>query len=137
MNKACVLLAAALVAGIFAVGDAAAQPYPAAPGGGHAGGSKAGWTPEQAGEGRMVPVPRYASWSRAHPRASAPRACGHGYTAYGAAWDYLGWSHIIGDPYYGCGYPSCGHPFFAGGVAGDSLGAPTPGALGTSRYGWW
>ena len=118
MNKARLLLTAGLVAGIFAAGNAAAA---------DAGGSHSGWTTAKADDGRTVPVRTHASWSRAYARASEPRySGGHGYAAYGAAWDYLGWSHIFGYPYYGC-------PFFAVGVAGDSLGAVTPGALGTSR----
>ena len=44
---------------------------------------------------------------------------------------------LIGHPYYGYGYPYDECPLAAVGVAGDSLGAVTPGALGTSRYGWW
>jgi hypothetical protein len=135
MNRARLLLTAGVAAGIFTAGNAAETPASdrAPRGGGLAGESHAGWTTAKADDGRTVPVRTYASWSRAYARASEARHSGdHGYTAYGAAWDYLGWSHIFGYPYYGYGYP-----FFAGGVAGDSLGAVTPGALGTSRYGWW
>ena len=125
MNKARLLLTAGAVAGIFAAGNAAAA---------DAGGSHSGWTTAKADDGRTVPVRTHASWSRAYARASEPRySGGHGYAAYGAAWDYLGWSHIFGYPYYGYGYPYDECPVSAVGVAGDSLGAVTLGALGTSR----
>ena len=92
----------------------------------------------RAHDGRKLPARGHAAWSRAYARAGDVRySGGHGYTAYGAAWDYLGWSHLIGHPYYGYGYPYDECPVSAVGVAGDSLGAVTPGALGTSRYGWW
>jgi hypothetical protein len=123
MNKAC-FLTAGLVAAIFAAGNATAAP--------------AGWTTAKADDGRKLPARGHAAWSRAYVRAGDARySGGHGYTAYGAAWDYLGWSHLIGHPYYGYGYPYDECPVSAVGVAGDSLGAVTPGALGTSRYGWW
>jgi hypothetical protein len=121
MNKARLLLAAGFVAGIFTAGE------------GHA-----GWRKAKAHAGRTVSVRSHASWSDAYARAGEARfSGGHGYTAYGAAWEDFGWSHLFGHPYYGNGYPYYECPFSAVGVAGDSLGAVTPGALGTSRYGWW
>ena len=110
MSKARLLLAAGFVAGIFIAGE-----------------SHAGWRKAKAHHGRMVAVRSDASWSDAYARAGEARhGGGDGHTAYGAAWEDFGWSHLIGYPYYGC-------PFFAVGVAGDSLGAVTLGALGTSR----
>ena len=101
MNKARLLLTAGFVAGFFTAGE-----------------SHAGWRKAKAYHGRTVSVRSDASWSDAYAR--------DGHTAYGAAWEDFGWSHLIGYPYYQC-------PFFAVGVAGDSLGAVTLGALGTSR----
>ena len=101
MNKARLLLTAGFVAGFFTAGE-----------------SHAGWRKAKAHHGRTVSVRSDASWSDAYAR--------DGHTAYGAAWEDFGWSHLIGYPYYEC-------PFFAVGVAGDSLGAVTLGALGTSR----
>jgi hypothetical protein len=104
------LLTAGFVAGIFTAGE-----------------SHAGWRKAKAHHGRMVSVRSDASWSDAYGRAGEARhGGGDGHTAYGAAWEDFGWSHLVGYPYYGC-------PFFAVGVAGDSLGAVTPGPLGTSR----
>jgi hypothetical protein len=101
MNKARLLLTAGFVAGFFTAGE-----------------SHAGWRKAKAHHGPTVSVQSDASWSDAYAR--------DGHTAYGAAWEDFGWSHLIGYPYYEC-------PFFAVGVAGDSLGAVTLGALGTSR----
>jgi hypothetical protein len=110
MSKARLLLTAGFVAGIFTAGE-----------------SHAGWRKAKAHHGRMVSVRSDASWSDAYGRAGEARhGGGDGHTAYGAAWEDFGWSHLVGYPYYGC-------PFFAVGVAGDSLGAVTPGPLGTSR----
>jgi len=110
MNKARLLLAAGFVAGVFTAGE-----------------SHAGWRKAKAHHGRAVSVQSDASWRDAYARAGeAHYSGGDGHTAYGAAWEDFGWSHLIGYPYYGC-------PFFAVGVAGDSLGAVTLGALGTSR----
>ena len=121
MNKARLLLAAAFAAGILGAGE-----------------SHAGWRKARAHHGHTVSVQSDASWSEAYAQAGAVRRGGdRGYTAYGAAWDDFGWSHLIGLPYYGYGYPYYECPFVAVGVAGDSLGAVTPGALGTSRYGPW
>jgi len=129
MNKARLLLTAGFVAGIFTVCNAAETPESdrAPQGGGHAGASHAAWHTAKAHHGRTVSVRSHTSWSDAYARASeASDSGGHGYTAYGAAWEDFGWSHLYGYPYYGC-------PFSAVGVAGDSLGAVTLGALGTSR----
>jgi len=116
MSKAHLLLTAGFVAGIFAAGNAAETPA-----------SDAAWRTAKADAGRTVSARGHASWSRAYARAGEARhGGGDGHTAYGAAWEDLGSSHLIGYPYYEC-------PFFAVGVAGDSLGAVTPGALGTSR----
>ncbi len=101
MSKARLLLTAGFVAGFFTAGE-----------------SHAGWRKAKAHHGRTVSVQSDASWSDAY--------AGDGHTAYGAAWEDFGWSHLIGYPYYQC-------PFFAVGIAGDSLGAVTLGALGTSR----
>ena len=119
MNKARLLLTAGCVAGIFSAGE------------GHA-----GWREARAHHGRTASVQSDASWSDAYAQVGEARG-GRGYTAYGAAWDEFGWSHLIGHPYYGYEYPYYECPFAAVGVAGDSLGAVTPGALGTSRYGPW
>ncbi len=129
MNKACLLLTAGLVAGIFAAGNAAA-----ASDSGHGGESHPGWKMVNAGEGRKVPVRTYESWSRAYARAQGGEASsngGHGYAAYRAGWGYPGWAYGYEYPYYGYGYP-----YYGAGVAGAALGAVT---LGTAGYGpgWW
>ena len=117
MNKACLLLTAGLVAEIFTAGE-----------------SHAGWRKAKVHDGRTASARSHASWSGAYARAIEVRyGAGSGYTAYGTAWDDFGWSHLIGHPYYGYGYPYDECPVSTVGVAGDSLGAVTLGALGTSR----
>ena len=91
MSKACLLLTAGLMAGIFAAGNAAA-----ASNSDQGGESRPGWKMVNAGEGRKVPVRTYASWSRAYGRARGGEASsngGHGYAAYRAGWGYPGWGY--------------------------------------------
>jgi hypothetical protein len=93
MNKACLLLGAGLVAGIFAAGNAATTLAAdrVARGGGRAGGSHAGWTTAKADDGRTVPVWSYSGWSRAAAEGGGDYSGGHGCPAYGAGWGYPGW----------------------------------------------
>jgi hypothetical protein len=124
MNKACLLLTAGLVAGIFAAGIAAATAASdrVARSGGHAGGSHAGWSTAKADDGRTVPVWSHAGWSRAYARTD--EGCGsyfsggYGYAAYDAAWDYPGWS-LGGDGVD---------------LADAALGLVTLGALGAAEH---
>ena len=91
MNRACLLLTAGLVAGIFAAGNAAATSDSDQRGESHP-----GWRMVNAGEGRKVPVRTYESWSRAYARAQGGEASsnsGHGYAAHRAGWGYPGWGY--------------------------------------------
>ena len=89
MNKACLLLTAGLVAGIFAAGNAAA-----ATDSGQGGESHRGWKMVNAGEGRKVPVRTYKSWGRAYARMHGRETSSSGrhvYAAYPAGWGYGGY----------------------------------------------
>jgi len=91
MNRACLLLTAGLVAGIFAAGNAAATSNSDQRGESHP-----GWRMVNAGEGRKVPVRTHESWSRAYARAQGGEASSnsdHGYAAHRAGWAYPGWGY--------------------------------------------
>jgi len=112
MNKARLLLTAGLMTGLCAAGNAAATA--ASDQAAHP-----GWRTAKADDGRTVPVRSHASWSRAYARTGEGRigyyGGDHGYGAYGAGWDYPGWSH-------------------GGDLADAALGLVALGALGAADY---